>query len=129
MTGSNPMAGQGVRSGSGTYRAGIAVAAVTAFLIVWTTIVRDDGQGAGSFMVILAVPVGWFAAGFRAAGMARTMAGVAVMQAMMGMLSATAPVVANVPGESLRALLFSGLFAALWLVSGALFRAAARREL
>jgi hypothetical protein len=128
MTGSNPMAGQGVRSGNGSCRAGIAVAAVTSFLIVWVTIVRDDGQGAGSFMVILAVAVGWFAAGFRAAGMARTMLGVAVMQAMMGMLIATAPVVANVPGESLRSLLFSGVFAALWLVSGAFFRAAARGE-
>jgi hypothetical protein len=48
------------------------------------------------------------------------------MQAMLGSLIATAPVTANVPGGSLKALLFSGVFALLWLVSGAFFRAAAK---
>ena len=37
------------------------------------------------------------------------------------------PIVANVPGESMKALLFSGFFVVLWLVSGAFFRAAASR--
>ena len=75
-------------SGSPAYRrAGIAVAVIASFVTVWTTVVRDDGNGIGFFMVIMAVAVGWFAAGFRAAGMARTMVGVAVMQAMVGMLS------------------------------------------
>jgi hypothetical protein len=113
---------------SGTYRAGIAVAVIGSFLTVWTTVVRDDGQGAAFFVVIMAVAVGWFAASFRATGMARTMLGVAVMQAAVGLLSATAPVVARVPGESLKALAFSGFFALLWLVSGALFRVAATGE-
>ena len=66
------------------------------------------------------------AAGFRAGGMGRTMAGVAVMQAAVGTLIATAPVTANVPGESIKALLFSGFFALLWLVSGGFFRVAAK---
>jgi hypothetical protein len=126
MTGSSEVAGQA--SGSGAYRGGIAVAAVTALLTVWTTIVRDDGNGIGFFMVILAVAVGWFAAGFRAAGMARTMAGVAVMQVLLGLLIATAPVTAAVPGGSLKALVSSGALALLWLVSAALFRAAAQRD-
>ena len=69
MTESNQIA---ERSGSGLYRAGVGVAVLASFLTVWTTIVRDDGHGIGSFMVIMAVGVGWFAAGFRAAGMART---------------------------------------------------------
>jgi hypothetical protein len=111
---------------SGSYRAGIGVAVVAALLTVWTTIVRDDGNGIGFFMVIMAVAVGWFAAGFRAAGMARTMLGVAIMQAAVGGLIATAPITANVPGESLKALLFSGVFLLLWLVSGAFFRTAAK---
>ena len=114
-------------AGRGAYRAGIAVAVLAAFLIVWTSIVRDDGHAIGSFMVIMAVGVGWFAAGLIATGMARTMLGVAVMQAAVGALTATAPIVANVPGESMRALLFSGFFVVLWLVSGAFFRAAASR--
>ena len=115
------------RSGSGAYRAGVAVAAVASFLTVWTTIVRDDGNGMGFFMVIMAVGVGWFAAGFRPMGMARTMIGIAIMQTTVGMLIATAPVTANVSGQSL-ALLFSGFFAVLWLVSGAFFRTAAKTE-
>jgi hypothetical protein len=115
-------------AGRRAYRAGIAVAVVAAFLTVWTTIVRDDGNAIGFFMVIMAVAVGWFAAWFRPAGMARTMLGVAVMQGMVGSLIATAPITANVPGESLKALLFSGFFTLLWLISGAFFRAAAKGE-
>jgi hypothetical protein len=126
MAGSNAAAGRDIPGGSGAYRAGIAVAAVASFLTVWTTIVRDDGNGMGFFMVILAVAAGWFAAWFRPAGMARTMLGVAVMQLAVGTLIATAPITANVPGESVKALVFSGLFALLWLVSGAFFRAAAK---
>ena len=100
--GSNHMAGKEIRTGRGAYHAGVAVAVVASFLTVWTTIVRDDGNGMGFFMVIMAVAVGWFAASFRPAGMARTMLGVAIMQAMVGILIATAPVTANVPGESSR---------------------------
>jgi hypothetical protein len=115
-------------SGSNAYRAGVAVAVLTSFLAVWTTIVRDDGNGIGFFMVIIAVAVGWFAAGFRAAGMARTMLGVAVMQGLLGSLIATAPVTASLPGGPLKILVSSAVLAALWLTSGALFRAAARGE-
>jgi len=126
MIGSDPMAGQ--TSGSWAYRAGIAVAVVAALLTVWTTVVRDDGNGIGYFMVIMATAVGWFAASFRPAGMARAMVGVAVMQAAAGMLIATAPVTAKVPGESMKALLYSGLVAALWMASGAFFREAAKGD-
>ena len=108
MTGSNQARERRARSGNGAYRAGIAVAVVAAFLTVWTTIVRDDGNGAGCFMVIMAVGVGWFAAGFHAEGMARAMVGVGAMQVALGSLIATAPVTANVLGESLKALLFTG---------------------
>jgi len=128
MTGSNQVAGREARSGSKAYRAGVSVAVVASFLTVWTTVVRDDGNGIGFFMVIMAVAVGWFAAGFRPAGMVRTMVGVAIMQIMVGLLIATAPITTNVPGESLKALLFSGFFAALWLLSAVFFRAAAKGE-
>lgn len=113
-----------VQGGSGAYRAGIAVTAITSLLLIWVTIVRDDGQGMGSFMVIMSVAVGWFAAEFRAPGMARTMVGAAVMQVAGGMLIATAPIVARVPGESAKALIFAGVFALLWLTSAACFRSA-----
>lgn len=127
MTGSSETEAR--TSVNGAYRAGIAVAVLASFLTVWTTVVRDDGTGAGFFMVIMAVAVGWFSAGFRPAGMTRAMVGVAVMQAMLGLLIATAPVTASVPDGPSRALLFSGFFTALWLVSAAFFRAASRRDL
>ena len=115
-------------SGSRAYRAGVAVAVVTSFLTVWTTVVRDDGTGIGYFMVIMAALVGAFSAWFRPAGMARTMVGVAVMQVLLGVATATAPSTASTPGGSLKAMLFGGFFTALWLVSAAFFRAASKSD-
>jgi hypothetical protein len=115
-------------SGSRAYRWGVAVALVTSFLTVWTTIVRDDGNGIGFFMLIMAAAVGGASAWFRPGGMARTMLGIAIMQALLGIALATAPSTASTPYGSLRILLFSGLFMALWLVSAALFRAAAKAD-
>jgi hypothetical protein len=110
------------------YRVGVAIAIATAFLTVWTTIVRDDGNGIGFFLLIMAAAVGGFSAWFRPAGMARTMLGVAIMQVLLGSLIATAPSTAALPDGPSRTLLFSGVFAALWLVSAAFFFAAARVE-
>lgn len=115
-------------SGSRVYRAGVAVAVAASILTVWTTIVRDDGTGVGFFLVIMAAAVGGFSAWFRAAGMARTMLGVAIMQALFGLAIATAPSTASMPGASFKALVFNGFFTALWLVSASFFRAAARGE-
>jgi len=110
------------------YRVGVAIAIATAFLTVWTTIVRDDGNGIGFFLLIMAAAVGGFSGWFRPAGMARTMLGVAIMQVLLGSLIATAPSTAALPDGPSRTLLFSGVFAALWLVSAAFFFAAARVE-
>ena len=125
MAGSEPQAVAG-SPGIGSFHAGAALAALTSLLTVWTTVVRDDSTGAAYFMIIFAVGVGAFAAMFRPAGMARAMLGVAVMQVMLGLLTATAPVTASVPGEPVNVLLFHAAFAALWLASAACFRAAAR---
>ena len=118
MSGSNERAAapEGVR----TYRAGIAAAVTASFLIVWTTIVRDDASGAGNLMIVLAAAVSAFAAGFSAAGMARAMLGVAAMTVVMGLLMATDPSTPYIE----RALLWTGIITGLWLVSAALFRAA-----
>ena len=113
---------------SGAYRAGVAFAVLASFLAVWTTIVRDDGTGIGYFMVIMAALVGGFAAWFRPAGMARTMLGVAIMQVLLGVAVATAPSIANMPGGASKALLFSGFFTALWLISAAFFRLASKND-
>ena len=110
------------------YGAGVAVAVLASFLTVWTTIVRDDGDGIGFFLVIMAAVVGGFSAWFQPAGMARTMLGVAIMQLLFGIAIATAPVTSNTPDGPFRALLFNGFFMALWLISAALFRVAAKRD-
>nr|NUR37138.1 hypothetical protein [Sphingomonas sp.] len=110
------------------YRAGVGIAVVTSFLTVWTTIVRDDGNGICFFLLIMAAVVGAFAAWFRPAGMARTMVGVAVMQALLGAVIATAPSTASIPDGSLKALLSGAIFAMLWLVSAAFFRIAMKRD-
>lgn len=123
MTGSNERTG-----GSRSYRAGVAVALLTSFLTVWTTVVRDDGNGAGFFLIIVAAGVGGFAAWFRPAGMARTMVGVATMQGALGGLIATAPSTASLPGGAFKIMLFSALFMLLWLTSAAFFHAAAKAD-
>ena len=117
-----------VGSSNRAYRAGIAVAVLASVLTVWTTIVRDDGSGIGFFLLIMAAVVGAFAAWFEPAGMARTMVGVAVMQLVFGLAVATAPVIANTSDGSLRALLFNGFFAVLWLVSSGFFRVASNAD-
>lgn len=125
MTGPSERAGAG---GSRAYRAGVAVALVTSFLTVWVTVVRDDGNGIGFFLLIMAAAVGGFAAWFRPAGMARTMLGVAIMQALLAVAIATDPSSASAPDGSFRVLLFSGFFTALWLISAVFFRVAAKAD-
>jgi hypothetical protein len=112
-------------SGSRAYRAGVGIALVTSVLTVWTTIVRDDGNGIGFLLAVVTAAVGAFAAWFRPAGMARAMLGVAVMQALVGVAVATAPVTARVPDGPFKALAFGGFFTMLWLISAVCFRAAA----
>ncbi|MCW4463180.1 hypothetical protein OK349_15820 [Sphingomonas sp. BT-65] len=128
-TGGEHMTGSSERaSGSWNYRGGVAVAFVASFLTVWTTIVRDDGGGMGFFMLIMATGVGWFAAWFRPAGMARTMVGVAIMQALLCLAYVTAPSTASLPGGASRIMLWSAVFIMLWLTSAAFFRAAAKQD-
>lgn len=114
-------------SESRAYRAGIAVALAASLLTIWTTLVRDDGNGIGFFLLVLAAATGAFSAWFRPAGMARTMLGTALMQAMLGVAIATAPPTAGIPDGALKALAFNGLFAAFWLISANFFRVAAKK--
>jgi hypothetical protein len=113
-------------SGNRAYYGGAALALLTAFLIVWTKIVQDDGNANGSFMLILAVGVGGSACEFGRAGMARTMVGVAIMQLLLGMLIATAPITAAAADGIFKAVAYNCIAAASWLLSAMLFRAAAK---
>ena len=115
------------RSGrSWSYRAGVAVALATGFVSIWTTIVRDDGNGMGNFLILMAAAVGGFAAWFRADGLARTMFGVAIMQGLAGVAGAPAPRPAAEPDGPRTALVHGGGLALAWLASAIAFRLAAR---
>lgn len=107
-------------AGDNLYRLGWIVAASAALLTIWTTIVRDDGSGGASLMLVLAVAVSSFAAGFTAAGVARAMLGIAVMTVASGLLMATDPSTPHVE----RAMLWTAVLILMWLGSAALFRAA-----
>jgi hypothetical protein len=115
-------------SRSRAFRAGVAVALLTSFLTAWSTVVRDDGNGIGFFLVIFAAAVVGFSAWFRAAGLARTALGVAIMQALLGLAIATAPSTASLPDGASKVLFASGVFTVLWLMSAACFRVAAKEE-
>jgi hypothetical protein len=106
----------------------MGLALLTAFVTVWTTIVRDDGNGLDFFAVILAAGVAGFATRLRATGMARGLFGVAVMQVLIGVGVATAPFTASLPGGVARIALASGTYTALWLMSALCFRLAATRQ-
>ena len=110
------------------YRIGLALAVLAAFLTVWSTIVREDGQGAASFMVTLAAAVGAFAVRMEGAGMARAMVGVAIMQVALALLLATAPTTIAQPDGPMRALIWGAVLAGSWLASAVCFRRASRRR-
>lgn len=117
-----------MNGGSSAYKTGVGMIILTSFLIVWTTIVRDNGAAAGQFMIILAVGVGGFATRGRADGMARTLFGVAVMQALLGMLTATAPITAAEPDGVMKAIIYNGAATAFWLISAWCFQIASNRS-
>lgn len=114
------------RSASAAYRAGVAVAGATSFLIVWINVAvgivdEDDPANLGYFLTILMAMVGAFAAAFRASGLVRAMLGVAAVQMILALIVATAPSTEHPLGVTI----ISSFFGALWLISAGCFRKAA----
>ena len=107
------------------YRAGIAAALAAAFAIVWVNgavgmIGPENNPYNLLFIGVIGVALaGALIARFRAAGMAGAMAAAAISQVCVA--------VAGMPTD-LRGGLLSALFALPWLVSGFLFRKAARDQ-
>lgn len=109
---------------SGAYRAGAAVALFMAFLTIWINLavgmIGDEGNPLNLIFggVIAVAILGGFIARFKAVGMAWTMAATAMVQA--------ATVIPALTDEPRTAALI-GAFTLPWLLSAALFRAAARQ--
>lgn len=119
------------RTGSLAYRlaAGLAMAAV--FLLVWLNgavgLIGSENENANlAYVGVIAVVVAGAAiARFRPAGLARTMLVAALAQALVPLLAVGAGLATLELALSLQVLGLTGLFAALWLASAWLFRAAA----
>ena len=116
------------------YCAGMAVAVGVSLLQVWMNLAvgivgeSDNPVNQGFFGVVVCAAACAFVARFRAEGMARAMLAVAGVQALLGVMVATAPSTALDPMGAAGVLALSGLFVGLWLVAGALFWWGARRE-
>lgn len=118
-------------SGSFAYRAGAGVAVATAVLLLWANgavgFLGDENNPSNlMFLGVIAVAVvGSVLASFRPAGTARAMLATAVAQLLAGVVGLGAGF--SSPGRAglYEAAMGTIVFAALWLVSAALFRKAA----
>jgi hypothetical protein len=105
------------------YRAGVAVALITAFLLIWMNLAvgmigREDNPANLMYGGVLVTGViGAIIARFRAHGMAHALYATALAQALVA-------VIALIVGWGYT-LILTGLFVALWLTSARLFRKAA----
>ncbi|KRC81016.1 hypothetical protein [Sphingomonas sp. Root241] len=113
-------------TGNAAYRATVAVALLTGFLIVWSNlavgIIGDEGNPANlAFFGILAIAItGAFLARLRPEGMARALFATAFAQLLVSAVA----LIAHMDLPVGIAIFFVGM----WLVSGLLFRAAARSD-
>lgn len=114
------------RSGQSAYRAGVAVALATAFVLVWANLAvgiigSEDHPANAMFYGVLAVAaVGVLLARLRARGMANALLATALAQLLVGVMVLVAGFGFAVP--------VTLVFCALWLASAWLFRVAAREQ-
>lgn len=116
------------------YRGGIAVAVLTAVLLVWVNAAvgflgdEDNPENLVFGSVILIAALGAARARLRPAGMARALLATAAAQLAIGIAAVAIDLV--VPGRDwlYEAVLGTTLFTALWLVSAGLFRKAALED-
>lgn len=114
------------------YRAGVTVAVVTSFLLVWINgavgiIGNEDNPLNLMFFGVIGVALaGSVVARFRAGGMAWAMSAAGVVQAAIGIGVFALSVASTEPPGAIGLLLLIEFFAAAWFVSALLFRKAAR---
>ena len=121
------------RPGTTAYRLGAAVALFAAALQVWMNLAvgivgsEDNPVNMAFYLVVVTAGACAFTARLRADGMARAMLAVAGVQALLAAVIATAPsTMRDDPKGPLGVLVLSAGFAALWLLSAALFHRSAR---
>jgi hypothetical protein len=124
-----------IMHGRTAYRVGAALAVLAGLLQAWANLAvgivgdTDNAQNQGFFGVVVAAAALAWAVRFTSAGMARAMVATAGIQAILGLMVATAPITARVePMGPVGVVAVSGFFIALWLIAAALFRRTARGE-
>lgn len=114
------------------YRAGICLAAVTAFLLFWINvavgIIGDEGNPANLMYlgVLLVALAGALIARFRPAGMARAFLATAGVHALVALVALIAGLGASEPPGPVGILILNGFFVALWTLAASLFAQAER---
>lgn len=122
------------KSVKSSYRFGVGVALVAAFLLVWVNgavgIIGDEGNDANMmFFAVLAVGiVGAFIARFKPIGMALALCATALAQVLVAMIAVFADLGATGPIWPRDVLFLTGFFTVLWLLSARLFQFAGRRR-
>lgn len=114
------------------YRAGAALGLLAGLLLVWVNgavgFLGDEGNPWNLLfaLVLLVAVIGSAIGRYRAAGMARAMAAAAAVQVGIGVAALAAGLGSAGPAGLYEAVLGTGLFTALWLLSAGLFLKAAR---
>ena len=117
------------------YRLAASVAALAAFLLVWVNLAvgflgDEDNPANIMFLGVLGVAIlGSLIARGEPAGMARAMVAAAVAQGLVGVIALAAGLGSAGTDGLYEAVLGTGLFATLWLISAWLFRKAGRQGL
>jgi len=112
------------------YRAAAAIAVVTSFLLIWVNLAvgiigsENNPLNLVYAAVLGAVLLGAIVSRFEPAGMARALFATAALQALAGVVGVVAA--SNEPPGAAGQVVLNGGFVALWLLSAALFRKAAR---
>jgi hypothetical protein len=121
-------------TGNTAYRAAVGVAVVAAFLLIWINLAvgiigSEDNPANLMYGGVLAVGIiGAVIARFQQHGMARTLVGMALAQALVAVLALIFRWGSDGENWPQVIVVLNGFFAALWLGSAWLFRRAARER-
>jgi len=116
------------------YRAAVALALGTTFLMIWANLavgLIGSGPHAGNFMymaVVSVVLIGTILARFQAARMERVMYAATLTLVLLAVIAFLAGMHRYPASSAAEILSVSGVFSALYLVAGSLFRYTASRE-
>ena len=121
-------------TGNAAYRAGVGVAVVAAFILIWMNLAvgiigSEDNPANLMYGGVLAVGIlGALVVRFQPRGMARALAATALAQGLVGVIALMAGLGSTGANWPSVIVVLTGFFTVLWLVSAWLFRKASREQ-